>query len=166
MTTDYQIQPNTRRCAASGRELNPGETYFSVLLDEAGKFVRKDYSKEAWQGPPSGAFSFWQGKVPVRGKRRPTAATFRLDDDLLLDCFIRLEDATEPGRLSFRYVLGLLLLRRKRFKLEGLDEDAGRQVMTFRCLRTGARHLVVDPGLSDGELEVVQDDVFQALGWD
>src|SRR5262249_59726300 len=69
---DYQIQPSTRRCSVTGRELRPGERYYSVLLDEAGKFIRKDYGAEAWQGPPDGAFSFWAGRVPPPpGRRRP-----------------------------------------------------------------------------------------------
>src|SRR5579883_530734 len=108
---DYQIQPNTRRCSASGRELQVGEVCYSVLVDEGGRFVRRDYGADAWQGPPPGTFGFWQGKV-VSGQsaRRPT-----FDDELLLDCFSRLEGQTEPTRLNFRYVLALLLLRRRRF---------------------------------------------------
>ena len=34
------------------------------------------------------------------------------------------------------------------------------------CARTGARHEVADPGLTDDELDSVQQDVFQALGWE
>src|SRR5665213_3354581 len=104
--TEYQIQPNTRRCTVSGRDLKPGERYYSVLLDEAGKFVRKDYGAEAWQGPPADAFSFWAGRVPaVGGRRRPP-----IDDDMLLECFTRLEGRTEPASVNFRYVLALLLM--------------------------------------------------------
>jgi hypothetical protein len=156
--TDYQIQPNTRHCAATGRELRPGDRYYSVLLEEGGKFVRKDYSADAWQGAPTGAFSFWQGRI-VGGQapKRPP-----IDDDLLLDCFQRLEGETGQARVNFRYVLSLLLLRRRRFRLE----DGGRDTLVFRCARTGARHQVLDPKLSDEEIEAVQDDVFQALGWE
>src|SRR5437773_3262646 len=32
MMTDYHIQPNTRRCAVTGRELPPGTRFYSVLL--------------------------------------------------------------------------------------------------------------------------------------
>ena len=56
--TDYQIQPNTRRCAVTGRELRPGERYYTALLETAGHFVRQDFSADAWQGPPPNAFSF------------------------------------------------------------------------------------------------------------
>src|SRR5579885_3477622 len=108
--TDYQIQPNTRRCAATGKELPPGVRFYSVLLDQGGKFVRQDYSSEAWQGPPPGAFSFWAGRVPAQDQtRRPP-----INDELLLECFGRLRGETEPGRVNFRYVVALLLMRRKR----------------------------------------------------
>jgi hypothetical protein len=159
---DYQIQPSTRRCSINGRELRPGERYFSVLLDEAGKFVRRDYSAEVWQGPPDGAFSFWASRVPPpQGRRRPP-----IDDDMLLDCFQRLEGETEPSRINFRYVLALLLLRRRRFRLDEVRQEDGHEVLCLRCPRTGVRHPVVNPGLADEELTAVQEDVFQALGWE
>jgi hypothetical protein len=160
--TEYQIQPNTRRCAATGRELLPGQPYYSVLLDEAGKLVRKDYSREAWQGPPPGAFSFWAGRIsPPQSRRRPP-----IDDDLLADCFQRLEGQTEPGRLNFRYVLALLLMRRRRLRFEEAEQGPDGEILVLRCARTGARHRVVNPGLSEEELTAVQDDVFQTLGWE
>jgi hypothetical protein len=162
MTTEYQIQPNTRRCTVSGRELKLGEKYYSVLLDEGGKFVRKDYGAEAWQGPPADAFSFWAGRVPAAGvRRRPP-----IDDDMLLECFQRLEGRTEPASENFRYVLALLLMRRKRFKFEEARNDGGREVLVLRCGRSGARHEVANPHLSDEEMTAVQEDVLQALGWE
>jgi hypothetical protein len=159
---EYQIQPSTRRCSMTGRDLQPGERCFSVLLDEGGKLVRKDFSPEAWQGPPAGAFSFWAGRVPSpQGKSRPP-----IDDDLLLDCFHRLEGQAEPGKLNFRYVLALLLMRRRRFQFHEARLQGGHEVLVLRCGRTGARHEVINPGLSDDEMSAVQEDVFEALGWE
>jgi hypothetical protein len=159
---DYQIQPSTRRCFVTGRELQPGERCYSVLLDENGKLSRRDYSPEAWQGPPPEAFSFWAGRIPTpQGRRRPV-----FDDDVLLDCFHRLEGQTEPGRVNLRYVLGLMLLRRKRLAFVATRQEEGREVLVLRCTRTGAQHTVVNPGLNEDELVSVQEDVFQALGWE
>jgi hypothetical protein len=159
---DYQIQPSTRRCSLTGREIRPGERYYSVLLEEAGKFVRKDYSAEAWQGPPEDAFSFWMGRLATpQGKRRQP-----IDDEMLLECFQRLEGQLEASRVRFRYVVALLLLRRRRLKLEQTRQDGPQEVLDLRCTRTGVRHTVVNPGLTDEELATVQDDVFQALGWE
>lgn len=160
--TDYQIQPNTRRCAITGRELKAGERYYAVLLDEGDKFVRRDYSREAWQGPPAGAFSFWSGRVPAAEQsRRP-----QIDDDLLMDCFQRLEGQAEPGRVSFRYVVALLLMRRRRLKFEEAKAAGGQETMVLRDARGGAQYQVVNPGLSEEEMAAVQDEVFKVLGWE
>src|SRR6516162_3467790 len=121
---DYQIQPNTRRCFLTGRELQPGEKLYSVLLEEGGQFVRHDYSAEVWQGPPEGAFSFWVGKVPAPDQnKRP-----RIDDEMLLECFIRLEGQSDPSRVNFRYVVALLLMRRKRLKFASARTADGLEV--------------------------------------
>lgn len=158
---EYEIQGNTRRCAATGRELQPGEKVYTVLLDEGGQFHRHDYSAEAWQGPPPGAFSFWMGRVPTPNEnRRP-----RIDDDLLVDCFQRLEGQTDASRLNFRYIVALLLMRRKRFKFEEARSEGDREILVLRCVRSRTLHEVVHPRLSDEELAAVQDEVFKVLGW-
>ncbi len=159
--TDYQIQPNTRRCAVSNRELVPGEKYYSVLLEEGDHFLRRDYSREAWTGPPPGAFSFWTGKVPQPEEGvRPS-----FDDDLLLDCFQRLETQQDPQRVNFRYVLALLLLRRKKLKFEQAAVAGGQEMLTLRCVRSGTAYGVINPRLSEEEMVQVQDEVFSLLGW-
>jgi hypothetical protein len=159
--TEYQIQPNTRLCAVTGRELRPGERYFTALLDTAGKFVRHDYSVEAWQGPPPGAFSFWSGLVPPEN----ASAKPRFDDDLLVECFERLEGQVEPSRVSFRYIVALLLMRRKRFRFEEARTEANQEILVVKCTRSGARHQVVNPGMTPDEMTAVQEEVFKVLGW-
>jgi hypothetical protein len=89
-----------------------------------------------------------------------------VDDELLLDCFGRLEGQTDPGRVKFRYVVGLLLMRRRRLRLEGTAREDGVEVLQLRCSRTGTRYRMVDPALTDEETSAVQDEVFQALGWE
>jgi len=159
--TEYQIQPNTRRCATTGRDLQPGETYYTALLEAGGQFVRQDYSAEAWSGPPQGAFSFWSGRVPTATEARKP----KVDDDLLLECFERLEGQIEPSRVSFRYVVALLLMRRKRLKFEEAKTEGEHEVLLLRCARTGAKHQVVNPGLTAEEMTAVQEEVFKVLGW-
>jgi hypothetical protein len=160
--TEYQIQPHTRRCAATGRELRPGEKFYTALLEEGDRFLRKDYSSEAWQGSPPGAFSFWSGRVPPpEDAKRP-----RIDDDLLAECFSRLEGEAEPAKVNFRFVAGLLLMRRKRFKFEEALTVSGREILTLRCVRTGARHEVVNPRLTEEQMAEVQGEVFRVLGWE
>ena len=159
--TEYQIQANTRRCHVTGRELQPGEKFYSVLFDQSGQFVRQDFSSDGWQGNPEGAFSFWTGTVPPLDERRRP----RFDDDLLLDCFNRLEGQTEPDRVNFRYVLALLLMRRKRLKFEEANMSGDLETLCLRCPRTGWQYQVLNPRLSEEEMATVQEEVFKVLGW-
>jgi hypothetical protein len=159
--TEYQIDANTRRCAASGRELRVGERFFSVLLQDGSKLIRQDYSSEAWQGPPHGAIGFWSGRIPAGTEPR----RLPVDDDLLLDCLERLEGETDPARVRFRYVAALLLMRRKRLKFEEAGAQDGQEILLLRCPRSDSLYRVANPRLTEEEMAAVQEEVFQVLGW-
>ncbi len=158
---DYQIQPLTRCCAITGRELKPGERFYSALIEEDHQLLRKDFSPEAWQGAPAGAFSFWMGKVPPPQENTKP----KFDDELLEACFHRLDGETDPGKQNFRYVVALLLVRRKRLKIDGALVRDGVDLLKVRPPKGSEVYEVVNPRLSDDEMQQVQDEVFQVLGW-
>ena len=160
--TDYDIQGPTRVCAASGRELKPGDRFHGVLLEDDGKLIRRDFADEAWSGPPAGHLAHWVGKVPTDDKPRKPV----INEELLLDCFDRLKSSRDADGLNFRYVATLLLMRKKKFKFEDAARDeAGRDVLLVRDARNGALHHVVDPKLTDDRIAAVQAEVFRVLGW-
>ena len=132
------------------------------MVDENGQFARQDYSPEAWPGPPANAFGFWLGRIPAGdADRKP-----RIDDEMLMDCFQRLEGEAEAGRVNFRYIVALLLMRRKRLKFEEVRAEAGHEVLLLRCARTRTAYTVVNPNLTEAELHAVQEEVFRVLGWE
>lgn len=157
---EYQIQPNTRRCVLTGRELQPGEKFYSVLLEAGGHFVRQDYSSAAWPGPPQGSFSFWTGRIPAGEEKHAP-----IDDELLMDCLQRLEGESEPARVNFRYVVALLLMRRKRLRFQEARVEGGQEILSLRCVRTRNTYRVLNPRLSEEEMTAVQEEVFKVLGW-
>jgi hypothetical protein len=160
--TEYDIQGPTRVCAATGRELKPGDRFHGVLLEEEGRLVRRDFSDEAWSGPPEGRVAHWVGKVPTNEKPRKPV----INEDLLLDCFDRLKGSRDADSVNSRYVASLLLMRKKKFKFEDAARDeAGRDVLLVRDSRNGSLHHVVDPKLSDEQIAAVQTEVFRVLGW-
>ncbi len=159
--TNYEIHGPTRTCAATGRELRAGEKVYSVLWDNGGEFVRKDYAVDAWTGPPDGAIAWWLGRIPESG--RPAKPT--INDDLLVDCFEHLADNPDPGRMRFRYVVALLLMRRKRFRFEDARKQGDRETLVVRDIRTGRQHETMDPQMTEPEMDAVRDEVFRVLGW-
>jgi hypothetical protein len=142
---DFDVQRCSRRCAVNGRELAPGETYFSALIPAGAQVERRDYSSEAWTGPPDQALGWWKSQVPTTETKKATWAP----NDVMLELFDELSDT--PDRADMRYVLGLLLIRRRVLRLEETDRDQqGRETLLVYCPRrqTDYRVPVVMP---DGE---------------
>jgi hypothetical protein len=112
MLLDFEIQRSTRRCAATDRPLEPGDECYSVLEIAGADVIRKDYCREAWSGPPDAAFGWWKSRVP-----EPIAKKIKLaPNDVLLELFDHLAD--DLSKADMRYVLTLLLVRRRVFRLE------------------------------------------------
>jgi hypothetical protein len=130
MLLEFELKNCSRVCAATTRPLNPGEVYFSVLLTAGNDFARQDYSVDAWQGPPEDCIGWWRSRVPTKDDTQPRLAP----TDVMLNLFEALEG--RPTELAFRYLLGLLLLRRKILRRdESRRDDQGREVLTMHCQR-------------------------------
>ena len=73
---------------------------------------RVDYCRDAWQEPGEGeSLSWWRSRMPDDTDTGPKPAPV----EVLLQLFD--EWADEPDRTEARYVLALLLIRRKVFRL-------------------------------------------------
>ena len=130
--TPYDVGRVGETCAATGKPLQPGDAVFAALIDipaeqrEKGDqlgLARVDTAEEAWQGGfrPAGVFSYWRTTVPTVQER---VKRF-VDEGVLMELIERLESADDLDdaeqrrqRLAFRYVLVLLMLRKKLLRLD------------------------------------------------
>jgi hypothetical protein len=119
--TDYQIARPTGRCAATDRVLEPGSQCIATLCEREGEegFERRDFALEAWDAGhrPDGLFSYWKVTVPHPDDKPKLV----IDDAVLADLFERLASDERPQRVAFRFVLGLILMRKKQFKFVGRE---------------------------------------------
>lgn len=113
---DFDIQKCSRRCAASDRELLPGEQIYSVLVVEGKDVVRRDYCQESWSGPPEESLGWWQAKIPTPERNRAQWAPH----EIMLHYFLELEASADQQDL--RYVLALFMVRRRILRLEGSEQ--------------------------------------------
>lgn len=170
-TTTFELPRRTGVCAATGRTLQPGEEYVGALFerpDEAGGGLeRRDYSRDAWESAPRHGtpVGFWRGKVSDAGDR----ATARLDPEAMLALFEQLSEATEPRHLAFRYVLALILIRKRLLVLAG--SRPGALLVQHKLSGAGsvARQAgapveeVTDPGLDEQTVGDVTGQLEQAM---
>jgi len=159
---NYQVEPLKGRCAATGRVFDEGEEFYTVLFEDGDSFRREDYSVAAWGGPPDGAFCFFRSHVPVKEKRRKLL----VDDDVLLNFFIRLADESAAVRVQFRFVLALILMRKRLLKYASSAIVDGAEVWTMTTARDQTSHRVVNPRLTDDQIEGVSRELSAILHGD
>jgi|GEM_PF-138075 len=125
----YDLGRFTGTCAATGVALPPDTPCVTALCEASSAdsanagtpfslFLRRvDYSIPAWEAGarPEGLLYFWRTTVASGDGRR----TMLVDDETLLDLFHRLESDERPQRVAFRFVLGLLLVRKRLLRVAG-----------------------------------------------
>ena len=132
---------------------------------------RVDVGVDAWDGGfrPPGLFSYWKTTIPEPSEKRKTF----VDDAVLMNLLRRLEDAAEPRRLAFRYVVALILMRKKLLRYDGservVDPSGDGPVQEWWCftpkLDVSKGHFgkwdedetlrVLDPNLDAEQIEAV-----------
>jgi len=155
---DFEIQRCTRHCSKTGRPLAPGETFYSILQVNGAEVVRSDFSAEVWEGPPEAILGWWKSKMPDHHAHRPTWAP----NDVMLDLFEDL--AEQPGAEDLRYVLALLLVRRRVLRLEDNEHDAqGRTFLAAYCPRRETSYKVVEATPSPERTAEIQETLSRLL---
>ena len=156
--SDWEIANSTGRCAASGRELVEGEAFYAVLFDRGESFERLDYAEENWSSTPDGAFCVWRSRVSAREepKRR------FVDDDVLMDFFERLDRESEESKIQFRFVLALILMRKRILKYLHEEQVDGGSWWIMRVMGRfksdddeGNTRRVLDPEMDEEQIEQV-----------
>lgn len=145
----YPVHRSTGVCAATGRGLAPGDACIAVLVErESDKGLhRLDYSAEAWESgarPEADArvFGFWRARVGAEVEPKSTM----MSDSELLDLFEELAGAAEHKQVVFRYVLALLLIRRRSLRLMGSKAGV---LLVLPKGAEGPPLEVVDPGMDE-----------------
>lgn len=124
-------------------------------------FERLDYAEEAWAGGARPArplilLGFWRGVVPEPGAKK----RMLIDDQSLLELFEQsgeseqIDGEGEKDRLAFRFVLALILMRKRLLTQEG---SRGRSMLvrargTPRPPEGPPLQEVEDPGLDAGTI--------------
>ena len=155
---DFEVQRCTRRCCKTDRELQPGETFYSVLLAQGSQVVRQDYCAQAWSGTPSDALGSWKSQMPDASARKVHWAP----TDVLLHYFEQLEN--QPGKEALRYVLALLLIRRRIVRAEEEEAAEGQpeQLVVF-CPRNETEYRVQVAMPAADRMEAIQRELAELL---
>ncbi len=145
MATTWTISRRQGTCAATGRAFEDGERHASLLQVSEGTLERVDLCLEAWRerkastasGDHAEPLFFWFTRHEVERKK-----TVQLDMESLDQLFVQLEGRPELSVRELRYVLCLLLMRKRRVKVEKVLRENGEESFIVKRPRDDTRYAV------------------------
>jgi hypothetical protein len=156
---DWEINRPLGQCSGSGKKIESGEDYYGALVETEQGLQRRDFSNEYWEREKPPVYCFWKTKLAAPNEKKQLFVS----DDMLMAFFERLAPETDPEKVSFRFVLALVLMRKRRLKYDATKMDGGREIW---CLRIpGDRDLVevVNPHLAEEQVETLTSQIGQIL---
>jgi hypothetical protein len=145
----WNISRSGTACQACGAALDPGKGCWAALVEgfvaappaeaadaqpkpaeqapakTAVPYSRLDYCEACWAAgkrpeAPATMFCFWKTTVPVPQQKKKLL----VDDSVLVEVFTRLAGRESMTDIRFRFVLALILMRKRLLKYEGIKQPA------------------------------------------
>jgi hypothetical protein len=157
----YAVARPNGKCALTGRDIVPGEKFMTALRETPAGFERLDVSLDAWPSVDrADLLAFWQSTMPQPSAKKQLF----VDDAVLCELFERLADVQEPAKVNFRFVLGLILMRKR---LVGYDstrrDDAGGEWWVVKLKGRPDPLEMFNPHLDESQMQDVSGQLAEVL---
>jgi hypothetical protein len=173
LANEWDMPRRSDACAACGHGFEIDEVFRAFLFETRAGYERRDCCLTCPPpdagGPHSGpdrrpadenaAIGYWQTRRPAPAGKKVQP----FDREAIYGFFRRLDDAAEPEKVQFRFVLALLLWRKRVLKFEGATRAAGREVWQYAAPAAGLTHHVERPDLDEEQLERLSGQLEQLL---
>ncbi len=164
MSKEYNISKTSGQCFSCKSAMAPLQEFMAAVRETGEEFAREDYCLGCWQAHPvdgePGVVATWRAIVP-----KPEAKKKLLvDDELLINFFERLGGDADAAKINFRFVLALVLMRKKILVYERMKKDAtGQETWIMRFKGGEALHEVVNPNLDETKISQVSEQLGQIM---
>src|SRR3954468_23432390 len=156
----YEVAKPLGKCAVTGEPIAIGGKVMAGLRETPAGFERVDVSMPAWAGfDRKDVVAFWQATMPALEHKKKLF----VDDEVLCDLFERLKDTTEPPKLNFRFVLGLILMRKKMLVYETRRVEDGKDIWVLHFKGREDKLDLLNPRLDEAQVAEVSQQLGQIL---
>ncbi len=159
MTQDWEIRRRSDCCTATGRPFEENEIFYTLLFREKEGFRREDLGEDAWRAlpPEPRPFSFWRSKFEPPPPPPPEPLPKEDAEGLLR----RLIAANDPATVNARYILALMLERKRLLRPVESNDD---HLLVYEHAKSGESFVLPNPRLSLSQIPEVQREVSTLLG--
>ena len=168
LNDSWHIRLRSSSCNESNQPFTDGEPFYAAIFrnEEKGEFERRDFCVSAWEGRAGNAgvqepYSFWRSTfeaAPEKPKEREVVG--KESAEAMLRRLIEEDDAKSENA---RYILAVMLERKKIFRQTDLKENDEARMLFYEHIRSGEAFIVRDPNLKLAEIDAVQEEVAQWL---
>jgi hypothetical protein len=137
----------------------------TVLMEDAktGELLRRDFSLEAWaevESTMGGSFSVWRSEYEAAHVEGRPEITEKESAEVLLRRLIEEDSITTENT---RYILAVMLERKKQLKQTGTRETEDETFLVYEHPKSGEVYIIRDPELKLAQIEEVQKEVSRLL---
>lgn len=148
----YEVSHPHGRCAVCGRVIEPDQKLMAALRENPQGFERLDICQNCWpQFDRGNVLAFWQTVMPHTQVKRKVF----VDDEVLCGLFERLADVSEPAKQQFRFVLGLILMRKKLLVYESSRKEQAGEIWSLRFKGKEELLDLLNPQLTEQQMHEV-----------
>jgi hypothetical protein len=163
-TSGYSLGRPQGKCSICNRDIAPGDKFFAAVREAPVGLERLDISADCWAAfDRASLLAFWQTTMPAANAKKKTF----VDDALLCDLFDRLGDASttegNPAKLNFRFVLGLILMRKRLLIYESTRTTGSDEIWAVRLKGREQTIDLVNPRLDDQQIAEVSGQLGEIL---
>lgn len=156
---EWEIEKTLGQCYGTGEQFEVGQEYFAALVDTDEGFQRRDYSVEYWQEEKPSVYCYWKTKMLDSGQKKKVF----VDEEMLMTFFERLAEETDQEKINFRFIITLVLMRKRRLKYDSSRLENDREIWRLRVTAQDRTVEVVNPNLTEDKIEQLSCQMSQIL---
>ena len=163
MAKEFNISKPSGLCTACQQPLQPGQELVAAVRDDNDELVRQDFCTACWKGEMGddpNVVGVWRTRIPQPTEKKKLL----VDDAILVNLFERLGGADAPAKINFRYVLALVLWRKKLLVYDGMKRQGdGSEIWKMHFKGSDQVHEVIDPKMDDLKIAEVSGQLSQIM---
>ncbi len=159
---EWEIDKPLGQCCGTGKKIEYGEEYFAALVETDEGLARRDFCADYWLTEKPDVFCYWKTRLPRPDEKK----RIFIDDEMLMAFFERLGREKEQEKINFRFVLALILMRKRRLKYDPPKVEASKEIWRLRVVGEKEFVEVINPHLDEEQIEQLSSQLSEILQTD
>jgi len=156
---EWEIEQPLGQCSGTEKKIAPGDEYIGALVETSEGLQRWDFCLDYWLEHKPQVYCHWKTRIPLPDQKKHIF----VDDDMLMAFFERLENETDPEKLNFRFVLALILMRKKKLKYDSTRIENNSEIWRLKITGTDDCAEVLNPRIDEEQIEQLSSQIGQIL---